>query len=86
MIAGLVGERLEEIRRARAQRTVGVGLESADAKKRTAKRMADADLHLIVDARNERCGIDARGQFAALQQFVVDRQCPRIPDSCAARW
>ena len=62
-IVGLVGKRLKEICRARAQGTVGIGFESADAEKRTAKRMTDADFHLIVNAgirARHRCGRSVR--------------------------
>ena len=71
-VIGLIAERLEEVCGGRAERAIRVGLERADAKKWTTKRVPDTNFYLIIDTCNERRGIDARSQFSPLQQLGVN--------------
>ena len=72
VIVRLVVKRLEKIGGDRSERAVSEGFERANAKKRPTKGVSDSDLCLIIDLGNERRGINASGQLAALQQFGID--------------
>lgn len=68
VIIGLVTEGLEEECCARAQGTVGVGFERADAEVGVAEGVPDANFQLIIHAGNQRHSVDTRGQLAPLHQ------------------
>ena len=80
VIAGLVGEGLEEVGGARAERAVCEALECPDAQIRTPEGVPDAYLHLIVDLRDERHGINSSRELAPLEELAVDRDVRIVCD------
>ncbi len=68
-VVRLIREGFKEIRRGRAERAIGIGLHPSDSQIWAAKRPPDADLHLVVHLRDQRCSIDARGQVAFVKQL-----------------
>src|SRR5438132_14311485 len=71
-VAWLVIKRLEKIGCGRAERAVSEGFDCANAKKRSTKGVPDSDFCLVVNLGNERRGINASRQLAALQQFGIE--------------
>ena len=72
VIVGLVVKGLEEVGGGRAERAVGIRLESAESQVRSAEGVADADFGLIVHLRDEGRGIDAGRQLAFTEQLGID--------------